>query len=708
MRRIITLSGWAIAATSAILIGCSQENVDNHLVAPTAKRVDHPLTIHDVTRNDPYYWLRDDSRTDSEVLAYIESENEYTAAKMQPAQAIKDQLVGELKQRIVDNDQSLPFSNNHCEYQFRYLAGLDHSQLLRRCDDASELAPIVDFNTRVTSSYFSSADVTISPDNRYIAWLEDHQGRREHSLVVLDTQTGEISATDTEGLGYGLVFAKDSDSIFYVQRERQTLREFQVKRYQVSTGSHRVVHEEPDEEYAIYLTQSRSNDYLFINSTHTNNTVVSIVSLADSDAKAIPFVEPIEGHIYSVEHVDETFYMITNLDAPNGRLDRVDEENHQAIGSWQTIVAHRDDVSIDGLVVRDDALFVLERIDAVYEITKRSLMGALIGQVEKPNKLYNISFSKRQDSSSDAIRVVIEGLVYPRATFELNPESLALRLLKQQTVNGVDSSSYVTKREWVNARDGVKIPVTIVHHNDTKLDGTAPIWQYGYGSYGSSMDAWFDSAKISVLDRGFVYAIAHVRGGKELGQQWYESGRLLNKKNSFNDFIDVSLGLVAKGYGDKNRLYAEGASAGGLLMGAVIEQAPDLYRGVIAGVPFVDVVTTMLDPSIPLTTFEWDEWGNPVDKEYHDYMLSYSPYDLVSAKNYPNLLVTSGLHDSQVQYFEPTKWVAKLRHHWQGDNLLLLDTNMSAGHGGASGRYSAIDEVARQTAFVLALDQDIL
>jgi oligopeptidase B len=464
-----------------------------------------------------------------------------------------------------------------------------------------------------------------------------------------------------------------------------------------------IVFEETDEEFSCGVSESRSREFILIDSEQTLSTECRYLDAADPHGEFTVFSPREKDHEYSIDHLGGSFYILSNDQAKNFRLLKVDATNHGK-DQWQEVIPHRDDVLLQGFTLFDGYLVLSERKNGLVQLRIISNKGDQDFYMPFEEPAYVAGVAATPDPTTTQLRFVYTSLTTPNSTYQYDMKSGEKKLLKQQPVLGdFDSKNYRTERVWATARDGVKVPVSIVYHKDTKIDGTAPCLEYGYGSYGASMDPRFNSSILSLLDRGFVYAIAHIRGGQEMGRQWYEDGKLLKKKNTFYDFVDVGKFLIEDKYADPNRLYCRGGSAGGLLIGAVINNAPELYHGAIADVPFVDVVTTMLDDTIPLTTSEYDEWGNPNEKEYFKYMLSYSPYDQVTSTTYPNLLVTTGLHDSQVQYWEPAKWVAKMRAMKQGDNLLLLKTNMKAGHGGASGRFDRFKEVATRYAFLLKL-----
>ncbi len=547
--------------------------------------------------------------------------------------------------------------------------------------------------------------LSVSPDNRLAAFAVDFTGRRKYNLRFKDLATDKWLDDQVENVDGGCVWANDSKTVFFTRKDPHTLRAYLIVRHELGTSPEQDVNvfEETDEEFSCGVRESRSRELIFIQSRQTLSTEVRYLSADDphGEFKVFSFRQP--NHEYSIDHLGGRFYIRSNDHAKNFRLLTAEMGNHGR-DQWNEVIPHREDVYFQGFTLFDDYLVLSERKNGLVQLRVRTNQGDRDFYMPFEEPAYVVSTAATPNPNTSRLRYVYTSLTTPNSTFEFDMKSGTKSQLKQEKVlGGFDPKNYRTERVWTTVRDGVEVPVSIVYHKDTKIDGTAPCLEYGYGSYGASMDPRFSSANLSLLNRGFVYAIAHIRGGQEMGRQWYENGKLFNKKNTFNDFIDVGNFLIEKKYANPKQLYCRGGSAGGLLIGAVINQEPELYHGAIADVPFVDVVTTMLDDTIPLTTFEYDEWGNPNEKPYFDYMLSYSPYDQVTSANYPNLLVTTGLHDSQVQYWEPAKWVAKLRVMKQGDNLLLLKTNMKAGHGGASGRFDRFQEEATRYAFLLKL-----
>ena len=663
------------------------------------------LENHGIKRTDNYYWLRE--RENQEVIDYLNAENDYTDAMLAEVKPLEESLFEEIKGRIKQDDASVPYSDRGYIYYTRFEEGKQYPIYCRKKDEAgSEESVMLDVNGLAEGQSFCSVSgVRVSPNNNLLAFGVDFTGRRKYNLRFKDLTTGKLLDDQVENVTGGCVWANDSQTVFFTRKDPQTLRAYLIVRHKLGTSAADdvEVYEEKDEEFSCGVGKSRSRKFIFISSRQTLSTETRYLNADNPTGEFTVFVPREPDHEYSVDHLGDQFFIRSNDNATNFKLLTATEDNHRK-ANWKEKVAHRDDVFLQGFSLFDDYLVLSERNNGLVQLRIQKNDGSSDEYMPFEEPAYVASASPTPDPSTTKLRYRYTSLTTPMSTLEFDMATKETKLLKEtEVLGGFDKSDYRTERVWATARDGVKVPVSIVYHKDTKLDGTAPCLEYGYGSYGASMDPRFSSANLSLLNRGFVYAIAHIRGGQEMGRQWYENGKLLKKMNTFNDFIDVGKFLIEKKYTDPNRLYCRGGSAGGLLIGAVINLEPELYHGAIADVPFVDVVTTMLDDTIPLTTFEYDEWGNPNEKEYFDYMLSYSPYDQVTSATYPNLLVTTGLHDSQVQYWEPAKWVAKLRVMKQGDNMLLLKTNMDAGHGGASGRFDRLKLVATSYSFLLKL-----
>ncbi|MCU0403442.1 MAG: S9 family peptidase [Chitinophagaceae bacterium] len=675
---------------------------------PVAKMEEHVITLHGDTLRDPYFWLRDDERKDSAVIAYLNAENAYLDIMMSGTKKLQEELFKEMRARIKEKDESVPVFNKGYYYYSRTEEGKEYYKYCRKkgsLDAPEEVLLDVDEMAK-GFDYYSIGGVSISDDQNLMAYSVDTVSRRQYTIYIKNLQTGELfseSIPNTEGQA---VWASDNKTFFYTTKNLKTLLSEKIYRHEVGSGSDKdvLVYTEKDPSNYIGVTKSKSDKYIFIVSQATLSSEWLMIKADEPTATFKPFQKRIPDVLYSVSHTGKKFVVRTNKDAVNFRLMECPEEN-TAMDQWKDLVPHRDDVLLEGVDVFAEHMVLVERKDGLLQlrITDHSVKQSHYIDFGEP--AYTAYPGNTPDFNSKVFRFMYTSLTTPYSTYDYGMDTKEKKLLKQQEVlGGYKPENYVTERLWAKGTDGTRIPISIVYKKGFKKDGTSPVLQYAYGSYGSSMDAAFDGTVISLLDRGFAYAIAHIRGGQEMGRKWYEDGRLLKKKNSFTDFIACGEFLINEKYAAPGKLYAQGGSAGGLLMGAVVNMRPDLWHGVIAQVPFVDVINTMLDESIPLTTNEFDEWGNPKNKEYYDYMKSYSPYDNVKAQAYPNMLVTTGLHDSQVQYWEPAKWVAKLRATKTDNNLLLLKTQMSQGHGGASGRFEYLKDVAIEWAFLLALE----
>jgi len=698
----VTATGSPAAATAVAA------TASGSVSEPLAEKRPFELTRHNDTRVDEYYWLRDDSRSNPEVLAYLEAENLYFEDQMAHTAGLQKTLFDEMTGRIDPDDSSVPYEQNGYWYYNRYEPGKEYAIYARRKGsmDAEEEI-LVDGNQRAEGhNFYQLMGIEVTDDHRYVAIAEDTTGRRINTIRVLDTQTGEFLPDQIGNAEASLAWSADGQYLFYIDKHPATLLGYRVMRHQRGSdpAADALVYEEADNTFYTEVSRSRSKAYIMLVHNNTDTSEVKVLN-ASEPLGDFQYILPREaGHEYDVDHANGLFYIRTNWGAENFRVMSVSLEDAPDKSKWKELVANRDDAMVQEIQAFDHWLVVGERKDGLRKVRVMAHDGSADKYLDTDEEAYVMWPSENVNTDTDVIRYGYSSLVTPGQVWEIDLTSGESRLLKADRVlGGYDSSQYRTVRMMVPARDGVNVPVSIAYRSDTLLNGTAPALIYAYGSYGASTDPWFRSAVVSLMDRGFVYVIAHIRGGQEMGRQWYENGRLMNKKNSFTDFIDVTKRLQQDGIIDPSRTFAMGGSAGGLLMGAVVNMAPELYRGVIAAVPFVDVITTMLDESIPLTTGEFKEWGNPKEKEAYDYMLSYSPYDQVTAQDYPNLMVTTGLHDSQVQYFEPAKWVARLRDRRTDDNRLIMTTNMDAGHGGASGRYRRYKETAQQYAFMVDL-----
>lgn len=674
---------------------------------PIAAEKPHEVKSPFGTRSDPYYWLRDDERKNPEMLAYLEAENAYKAAMLAYLKPVEQKLYDEIVGRIKQDDATVPYRKNGYWYYARYETGQEYPIYARK--KGSLEAPeqiLLDGNAMAKGhDFFQIASYEVSADNRLLAYAIDTVGRRQYVVRVKNLETGELYADTLTNVEPDLAWANDNRTLFYIEKHPQTLLGYRVKRHVLGTPLEKdvLVYEQEDESFYMGLEKSKSDRFVYIVS---QSTVSSEYLYADASDPALSFKVALpreRDHEYQLEDVGDRFVIRTNWRAKNFRIVEVPIAKVGDRTQWRDVVPHRADSFVSGFETFDRYLAVGERSGGLRRIRVKAWDGGREFLIDAAEPAYTMALSTNEEQDSKTLRYVYTSLTTPNTTYDYDMDTGAQVLLKRDPVLGdFDPARYATEFVFATARDGTKVPVSLLYRKGTKRDGTAPLYQYAYGSYGSSQDPTFRSSVLSLVDRGFVYALAHVRGGQEMGRQWYEDGKLLHKKNTFTDFIDVTRFLVAQKYADPKRVFAMGGSAGGLLMGAIANMAPQDYRAIVAHVPFVDVVTTMLDESIPLTTNEFDEWGNPAEsKEYYDYMLSYSPYDQVKAQAYPSILVTTGLWDSQVQYWEPAKWVARLRTLKTDTNPLLFRTNMEAGHGGKSGRFERYREIAEEYAFVL-------
>lgn len=676
----------------------------DHPIAPRAEKIEKELITHDHKRTDPYYWLND--RDNPEVIRYLKAENDYTEKVMKHTVAFQETLYKEIIGRIKQTDESVPYLSNGYWYYLRYEEGREypiHCRKKETLEAAEEI--MLDVNVMAEGhDYYQVVGLNISPDNRLLAFGVDPVSRRQYTIYIKDLHTGELLDVEITQTTGGSTWANDSKTLFYTKKDEQTLRSHQIYRHILGSASADVlIYEEKDDTFYTGIYKTRSDRFLVIWSGSTLTNDYRILDADTPESEFRPFTPRERGLEYSIEHFEDKFYVVTNLEAQNFRLmetqtDRTDRSH------WKEVIAHRPDVLLEGVEAFREYLVVEERKNGLTELRIIHQKTGKEHYLDFGEEAYTAYVSVNKEFDTSVLRYGYTSLTTPNSIFDYNMASGEKTLLKQQEiVGGYDPAMYETRRLYAKARDGVKVPLSLVYKKDLKREAGNPALLYGYGSYGATIDPTFSSVRLSLLDRGFVFAIAHVRGGQMLGRPWYEDGKMFKKKNTFNDFVDCAEHLTATGYADPSRLFAMGGSAGGLLMGVVINERPDLWKGVVAAVPFVDVMTTMLDENIPLTTGEYDEWGNPNEKQSYDYMLSYSPYDNVKVASYPNLLVTTGLHDSQVQYWEPAKWVAKLRDLKTDSNRLLLKTNMETGHGGASGRFEQYRETALEYAFILDL-----
>jgi oligopeptidase B len=674
--------------------------------APVAEIKPHEITSkHGDKRVDNYFWLR--HREDTAVVNYLKAENKYLDTMMAHTKAFQEKLFLEMKGRIKEKDESVPYKIDDFYYYTRVEEGGEYPVYCRKkgsLEGSEEI--IANGNEMGKGRGYFSMFASASPNHNIATLAVDTVGRRFYTLSFKDMLTGKMLADRIPGTTGNFEWANNNKTVFYSKQDPNTLRADKIYRHELGTETSKdvLVFLEKDQTLSSYIGKSRSKKFLIIQSVRTDASVVQFMEIDNNKSKLTVF-EPLKENVqYSVDHLNGKFYIRTNADATNYRLASLDD-NKMGKENWKDVVPNRTDKFLEGFELFNDFLVVQETFEGLAHIRMIKWADQAEHSIDFGEAAYVAGIGTNPDPKSTMLRYYYQSMTTPSSQYDYEMITKEKKLLKEQEVpGGFDRTNYQTERVWATARDGVKVPVSLVYRKDKfKKDGTDPCLQYAYGSYGFSMPAYFSSSRLSLLDRGFVFAIAHIRGGQEMGGRWYEDGKMLKKKNTFNDFIDVSEYLINEKYASKEKLFANGGSAGGLLMGAITNMRPDLYKGIVADVPFVDVMSTMEDETIPLTTGEWKEWGNPNVKEEYDYMLSYSPYDNVEKKAYPNLLVTTGLQDSQVQYWEPAKWVAKLRTMKTDKNLLLLKTNMEAGHGGASGRFESLKEEALMYAFVLDL-----
>ena len=673
--------------------------------APIAKKVHYIHKAHGHERIDNYQWLRDDDRKNPQVIRYLQDENSYTDKVLKGEKPLIDKLYQEIIARLPSKEQSVPYKIDQYWYYSRYAEGQEYPIYARKKDKLTAQEQIMmDMNERAKDqSYFQSNYQAISPNHEILGFSEDLTGRRKYSLSFKNLTTGKMYPDVIENTTGAIVWALDNKTFFYTKKHPTTLLPYRVYRHELgSTEQDVLIYEEKDTTFYTSIRASRSKNYIYIDVGSTTNSEVWILDAKTPQAQFKVFLPREKNHEYSLEEINNEFYVLTNWQAKNFRIMKTKHKYSTDKSSWEEVVAHDENTLLYGIEPFENYLAIEQRSAGIRHVSLYHYATKKSSTITANESAYTMWVDYNPQQNTDILRYSYASMTTPYTVYDYNMKTGEQTQLKQDEVVGsYKASDYRSQRILVKARDGVEIPVSLVYKKSDQALGLRPLLVYGYGSYGSSVDPTFSYARISLLDRGFIFAIAHIRGSQANGRLWYEDGKLLKKKNTFNDFIDATQGLLAKGFGDKQNVFAMGGSAGGLLMGAVINMQGMLYKGVVASVPFVDVISTMLDESIPLTTGEFDEWGNPKEGKYYDYMLSYSPYDNVTKQDYPNMLVTTGLHDSQVQYWEPAKWVAKLREMKTDDNILIMRTNMEAGHGGASGRYQQYKEIAEEYGFIL-------
>jgi oligopeptidase B len=685
--------------------------------APIATKKDTVITWHGHERVDPYYWMRltDDQKSaetpdghTQEVLDYLNAENSYTDQVMKHTEDMQTKLYEEIVGRIKQTDESVPYSKNGYWYYTRYEEGKEYPIYCRKKGSLEADEEIMlDANQRAEGKdYYAAAGLSVSPDNKILAFAEDYLSRRIYTYKFKNLETGEVYGDELSDAQPGGAWANDNKTFYYTSKNKVSLLSEKIWRHELGSDMDAdvMVYHEKDPSYYIGVYKSKSDDYIIIYNSSTLVSDYQILKADNPQGDFQQFTPRGTKHEYSIEHYDDKFYIVTNRDAVNFRLMET-PVNATNESNWTEVIAHRDDVLLSGIDVFKNWLVLSERSNALTHLRVINQQTEEEHYLDFGEPAYVVYSSTNTEFDTDILRFGYSSMTTPNSTIDYDMATREKDLKKQQeVVGGHDPSQYVTERMFATVRDGVEVPISLVYKKGMRRGADTPMVLYAYGSYGSTIDPWFSSVRLSLLDRGFIWAIAHIRGGQSMGRQWYEDGKMFKKKNTFNDYVDCAKYLIAEDYTSEDHLYGMGGSAGGLLMGAVVNQAPELFNGIIAAVPFVDVINTMLDETIPLTTNEFDEWGNPKNKDSYDYMLSYSPYDQVSNQDYPNMLITTGLFDSQVQYWEPAKWIARLRDMKTDDNILMMHTNMEAGHGGASGRFKRYKETALEYSFFMDLE----
>ena len=682
--------------------------IKEEIFPPKAKKIAKELSIHGDTRVDNYFWLNE--RENPEVVKYLEAENDYNEKMTAHTKQFQVDLFEEMKSRIKEDDASVPYKLNGYWYYVRFEVGKGYPIYARKKETLeAEEEILFDCNQMAEGhAYFKLSGLSVSPNNKLVSFGVDTVSRRKYTIQIKNLETGEILPTKIETTTGGSTWANDNKTLFYTRKDEETLRSDKI--YQHILGedpaNDMLVYQEEDETFNAYVYKSKSKKYIIIGSSSTMSDEYRILDADQPRGDFKLFQERVRGVEYGFSHFEDHFYIITNKDeAQNFKLMKT-EVNKTTSEYWEEVIPHREDVLLEDMDIFKNYLVLSERYNGLNRIRIMSWDNQEDYYLPFDNETYTAYTGTNPDFDTNILRYGYNSLTTPASVIDFDMKTKESEVKKEQEVQdpNFNKENYLSERIWATAQDGTKIPMSVVYKKGIQRDGSNPVLQYAYGSYGHTTDPSFSTSRLSLLDRGFIFVIAHIRGGEYLGRNWYEDGKMLTKRNTFTDFIDCSKYLIEQKYTSAKHLYAMGGSAGGMLMGGILNMAPQLYNGVIAAVPFVDVVTTMLDDSIPLTTGEYDEWGNPNDKEYYEYMKSYSPYDNVVAQDYPNILVTTGFHDSQVQYWEPAKWVAKLRELKTDENKLLFHTNMDAGHGGASGRFEALKEVAEDYAFILDLE----
>ena len=690
-----------------ILNSCTMKNIK--LIEPKAEKIHTSLSTHNDERIDEYYWLKE--RDNPKVIDYLNAENSYRDKYMKDYQSLEKKLFEEIKSRIKEDDSSVPYFENGYFYYTRYETGKQYPIYCRKKEnlDANEEI-LIDANKMSKGhDYFRIGGIDVSPNNKIAAYGVDTVSRRLYTIYFKNLETGEVYKDKIPYTTGSVTWTNDNSAIFYDKKDIETLREERVMKHGFGTNikNDKEIYFEEDETFSVYSYKTKSNKYIVIASQSTLSDEYLIINANDHNKKYKIFQKREKGLEHSITHFNDKWYIRTNKDnATNFKL-MVCDDKKTSKKYWKDFIPHREDVLLEDIDVFKNFFIVIERYNGLKRINIKPWNDSKNHYIDFETETYSLYSSYNPNINTNKLRYNFSSLTTPSSVIEYDMITREKKVLKENEVLGeFNKDNYTSKRVWANARDGKKVPISLVYRKDKYIEGSNPLLLYAYGSYGITNNPNFSSVRLSLLDRGFIYAIAHIRGSQYLGREWYDDGKMFNKKNTFTDFIDCGKFLIKSKFADKNKLFAMGGSAGGLLMGAVSNMAPELFKGIVAAVPFVDVITTMLDEDIPLTTSEYDEWGNPNNKDSYDYMLSYSPYDQVEKKDYPAIFITAGYHDSQVQYFEPAKWIARLRDRRTNKEPLLMYCNMEAGHGGASGRFEAYKETAMEYSFLLALLDD--
>ena len=674
--------------------------------APIPKKIPYILEQHNHSRTDNYYWLRDDSRTNKEMLSYLESENEYADQWFSSRKPYSDEIAAELIHQLPDEETSFGFTNNRIKYFNKIKKNDQLPRYFRMVNGKEEL--LIDANENLKNQeYYSIQSISPSPSNKYVAFSEDNTGRREFTIKVLDTETMEVLADCIELTSGAPIWSKDNNYLIYSKKDPITLISDSVFVHKIGTNSteDKLLFKEEDLKFNIFLSLSKSKDYIYINIDSTDENEIRLIDTMEPLESPLVFMARTNNHLYYLDHVeDDKFFVLSNHKAPNFHV-LLSDMKTKNIKDMNVIIPHKDLIFINNIYTISDHLILEVRKNGLPEITILDLLTDSQSDIKFEDHAYDVALSSNNEKQNLKFNYTYSSLTSPESIYSYDLKENKSNLLWQKDIVGFDATNYIDKRLFVEVRDGTNVPVIFLSRLDTNLK-EAPILFYGYGSYGINIDATFRSSLLPLIDRGFVFAIINIRGGGEMGKHWYEEGRLLNKLNTFNDFNDVVKSVLNQNIGNSKKVFARGGSAGGLLMGAIINFEPTLYRGILSGVPFVDVLTTMSDPTIPLTTFEYGEWGNPANLDEYNYIKQYSPYDNINDYNYPSVFVTSSLYDSQVQYFEPAKYIAKLRDHNQSANNIIMKMNLIGGHGGLSGRLNQFNEISMEYSFILNLDDE--